>query len=69
LDLPPKERFKETALAFKPHILSTIQLFMRIIPDFVEGIFKEFGPQIQEKESEAYEEIQGIAEALDYDFT
>jgi len=42
---------------------------MKIIPNFVEGIFREFGPQIQARQSEAYEEIQGIAEALDYDFT
>jgi hypothetical protein len=64
MSLEPKERFKETTLAFKDQIMKVFNDYIVLVPDAVQNMFRDGQALIKAKQPEKFAEIEGIAEVL-----
>ena len=65
LDQDPKERLKEPALHFKPHVLEAVDKFLNIIPENLHFVLDLLGNIILKSKPENYEEALGMGEVLE----
>lgn len=67
LDLPASQRFDETSAYFKGEVRKTIDAYLSLIPEVIFDIVQVIGSGIRYIQPEYYEEIDGMAAALDLD--
>jgi hypothetical protein len=65
LNDPPAKRFDETSLYFKGAVRKTIDAYLSLIPEVIFDIVDTIGGTIRWIQPEYYEEIDGMAAALD----
>lgn len=64
LDLPPRERFKETAIVFKEAYFTIEKLYMDLSSATGRAMIHIFASIFWEVHPEKWEEIRGMAEAI-----
>jgi hypothetical protein len=64
LDLPPRERFKETAIAFKEPYFTVEKLYLDLENTLGRAMVHGFASIFWEAHPDKWEEIKGMAEAI-----
>lgn len=67
LNLEPKERFKETAAFFKKPTLAVLDYYAPMVPQALQTAFSYLDWIPEMFQPEYYEEIKGMAEAMEID--
>lgn len=65
LDLPPRERFKETAIVFKEHYFVIERLYMGYLTPVMRAVIHMFADVFWIVHPTYWEEIKGMAEAIE----
>lgn len=67
LNVEPRYRFKEPMTFFKKEIIKTIKCYLSLVPDFLLDFISKAGHIIHWINPEYYEEVDGMAYALEID--
>ena len=67
LSLEPRERFKETSLHFKKPLHAVLESYLALVPEILVDLVGYIGQALYWLQPEYYQEVDGIAEAVNID--